>query len=266
MKNTTLLWNDKDVNITIYKPEISKSDCIVVIFPGGGYCARAWHEGEGYAEFFSKNGIISAVVDYRVYPDTFPAPLADAQRAIQFVRNESQLLGIDKNKVAVMGSSAGGHLAALVSTYNQLVYTSEDEISKENFKPNAQILCYPVIDLFNEEIRHLGSAESLLGNMFPNYCKQFSPNYIADKNTPQAFIWHTFEDTCVNVLNSIEYVKRLKQVDVNCELHIFPKGEHGCGLYYENDSIACHNREWSTLLLRWLQFVGFYKTGEKNDK
>ena len=262
-KETFSLWQDKEVNITYYYPEFRQSDCIIVIFAGGAYRARAWHEGEGYAEFLCQHGITSAVVDYRVYPNVFPAPLADAQRAVQVVRNQAKKLGIDKKKIAVMGSSAGGHLAALVSTYQQMVYLSEDEIAKEDFIPNAQILCYPVIDFGDENIRHTGSAESLLGDKFPACCKEFSPNHIAGTETPQAFIWHTFEDTCVNVLNSIEYVKRLKQVDVNCELHIFPKGEHGCGLYYENDSIACHNREWSTLLLRWLQFIGFMRNGDE---
>lgn len=80
---------------------------------------------------------------------------------------------------------------------------------------------------------------------------------IALKNTLKYFI------TNIGLMFAIEYVKRLKQVDVNCELHIFPKGEHGCGLYYENDSIACHNREWSTLLLRWLQFIGFMRNGDE---
>ena len=256
-KETFSLWQDKEVNITYYYPDKRQGDCMVVIFAGGAYCCRAWHEGEGYAEFLCRHGIMSAVVDYRVHPDVFPAPLADAQRAVQMVRFHAQKLGIDKNKIAVMGSSAGGHLAALVSTYSKLVYAYDDEISKEKFLPDAQILCYPVIDMDDENIRHQGSAENLLGDKFPAYCKDFSPNYIASEKTPQAFIWHTFEDTCVNVLNSIEYAKKLKQLEVRCELHVFPEGEHGCGLYYENDRIANHNRHWSTLLLRWLQLIDF---------
>ena len=256
-KQTFSIWKDKEVNITYYDPDNRQGDSMVIIFAGGGYCVRSWHEGEGYAEFLCQQGIMSAVVDYRVYPDVFPAPLADAQRAVQTVRFQAQQLGVNKNKIAVMGSSAGGHLAALLSTYQELVYWGEDEISKEEFLPNAQILCYPVIDLEDAAIRHQGSAESLLGAKFPEDCKQFSPNYIAGEKTPQAFIWHTFEDSAVNVLNSIEYAKRLKQLEVNCELHVFPEGEHGFGLYYEDSRIAFHNRQWSALLLRWLQFIGF---------
>ena len=89
----------------------------VVIFPGGGYSGRAAHEGQGYAEFFAKNGIDSFVVDYRVKPTLFPYPLLDARRAVRYVRANAEKYGIDPEKIAVMGSSAGGHLAALVSTY-----------------------------------------------------------------------------------------------------------------------------------------------------
>ena len=126
------LWEDEiESYMTIYMPQKKTSDCAILIFPGGGYTHRAPHEGKAYAEFFVAQGIVAAVVEYRVYPHLFPAPLQDAQRAIQMLRYNASKYGIDKNKIAVMGSSAGGHLAAILATYKECLVDCGDEISQE---------------------------------------------------------------------------------------------------------------------------------------
>ena len=128
--------------IKYYKPEHKRSDSAVVIFHGGGYEFRAPHEGDGYAEFFAQNGISAFVVEYRVAPHSFPLPIMDARRAMRFVRYNAQKFGIDKNRIAAMGSSAGVHLAALLSTYTaDIEGESADKMEAENFRPDAQILC-----------------------------------------------------------------------------------------------------------------------------
>ncbi len=104
---------DEIPTLTAYLPDKKQSDIAVVIFPGGGYQFRAAYEGDSYAEFLAENGYTAFVCDYRVAPHRFPLPLLDARRAVRTVRYYSDKYGIDKNKVAVMGSSAGGHLAAL---------------------------------------------------------------------------------------------------------------------------------------------------------
>ena len=138
------LWDFKcepeNPQISYYKPEKTSSDWSVVIFPGGGYHHRAEHEGKGYAEFLNEHGITAFVVDYRVIPNRFPAELSDARRAMRFVRKNAELFGIKKEKIAVMGSSAGGHLATLVSNYlGELPGEPYDEIDNEEFLANAQI-------------------------------------------------------------------------------------------------------------------------------
>ena len=134
--------SEENPEIIPYIPDTKKTDIAVVILPGGGYAIRSEHEGKGYAEFLNKNGITAFVVEYRVSPHRFPLPLLDSRRAIQWVRYYAEKYGIEKNKVLIMGSSAGGHLAALTSTYFHEINEFEinDEISKEDYVPNGQIL------------------------------------------------------------------------------------------------------------------------------
>lgn len=249
--------------ITAYIPDNKTSDGAVVILPGGGYRKRAPHEGKRYAEFLTDNGITAFVVEYRVAPHRFPLPLLDARRGIKFARFFADKYGIDKSKIAIMGSSAGGHLAALTSTYFKDIETDTptDEIDGEDFIPNAQILCYPVIKLLEEGVAHIGSGQQLLGEMRDTLAKDFEPHTLATAKTPPAFIWHTHADSGVNVINSLEYAKSLKNNDVDTELHVFPHGGHGLGLtdhIKETDpKILKHVAQWSELLITWLKYIGF---------
>lgn len=260
------LWNTKPGEseetpmVTAYIPENKTSDGAVVVFAGGAYCLRASHEGKGYAEFLAQNGICAFDVAYRVSPCKFPIELLDARRAVKLVRSLADKYQIDKNKIAVMGSSAGGNLAALCSTYKEEIdfEVEMDEIEKEEFLPNAQILCYPVIYL-TAPIGHEGSGINLLGEEnVEDLADEFCPALIADEKTPQAFIWHTFEDGAVNVINSLDYAVRLKEVGASVEMHIYPDGHHGMGLADTQDTaIAKHVSQWSGSLLNWLRYIGF---------
>lgn len=251
------LWKETDEPyMTAYIPKDKKSDCAILIFPGGGYTHLAAHEGKSYAEFFASHGIFSAVVEYRVFPNLFPAPLQDAQRALQILRYNAEKYGIDKNKIAVMGSSAGAHLAALLSTYRKLEADVSDEISKEDILPNAQILCYGVLTLVGD-YTHTGSGVHLLGDKKEELSASLSPILIADEKTPQAFLWHAWSDGGVPMENSLEYAKRLRSKGIPTELHIFPEGGHGMGLCTGGDRVKQYNAKWASLLLAWLQFINF---------
>lgn len=254
------LWDKIDTEETpcmsIFHPINQTADCAILIFPGGGYQCLAPHESKPYAEFFAANGMLSAVVDYRFFPHSFPIPLQDAQRAIQLLRYNASKYGIDKNKIAVMGSSAGAHLAATLSTYRELITDCNDEISQESIIPNAQILCYGVLTLVHP-YAHKNSAVRFLGERKDELENNLSPILIADNKTPQAFLWHTLSDNVVFVENSLDYVKRLHQVGVKAELHIFPDGEHGLGLSIENTPMHIHNSQWKALLLNWLTYIHF---------
>lgn len=251
------LWEEmEEPCMTVYAPKDKKSSCAVLIFPGGGYTHLAGHEGKAYAEFFAAHGIFSAVVEYRVFPHLFPAPLQDAQRALQTLRYNAEKYGIDKNKIAVMGSSAGAHLAASLSTYREFLAETGDEISKEDILPNAQILCYGVLTLVGD-YAHKGSGVHLLGDQKEELGASLSPALIADEKTPPAFLWHTWSDPVVPVENSLEYVKRLHAKGVAAELHIFPDGRHGMGLCSGEEEVRKYNAKWTTLLLEWLHLINF---------
>ena len=253
------LWNEKAPGaeteipaIIHYAPTKKRSRAAVVIYPGGGYSHRAPHEGHGYAQFLSELGINAFVVTYRVAPAVFPDELLDARRGVRFVRANAEKFGIDKDKVAVMGSSAGGHLAALTSTYLEPIEgEGVDAIDNEAFLPNLQILCYAVIST-DPDIYHLGSYHNLLGDRFPQH-RDFDPELLVCEGTPPAFIWHTATDGGVNVINAYRYATALKKHNIPCEMHIFPCGAHGMGLAPQNPHVA----QWASLLENFLVLFGY---------
>lgn len=253
MKTTYQLWEKNErskATITFYPALQKVSKATVIIFPGGAYEGCTPEEGEGYAYFLNGLGLSVFVVDYSVAPICFPQQLLDARQAVRFVRENENIFGIDKNKIAVMGSSAGGHLTALLCTYKDVLPT--ELIGDEDFMPNAQILCYPVISS-SEEISHQVSYRNLLGELYTEKDK-YSPDLLVDENTPTAFIWHTAADGCVNVINSYRYAEQLRRYNVPCEMHIFPYGSHGLALA----SHLPHVAQWTGLLKAWLYEIGWF--------
>ncbi|MEE0946127.1 MAG: alpha/beta hydrolase [Acutalibacteraceae bacterium] len=257
------LWENVPGNtdnpVLEYYPSTRKtSNTAVVIFPGGGYSGRAIYEGKGYAEYLNTLGITAFVCQYRVAPNRYPLPLLDARRAVQYVRANAEKYEIDPDKIGVMGSSAGGHLAATLSTVfddlrNEI--PSPDEIDNVDFMPNFQILCYPVIKL--KDYGHIGSGNNLLGEkMNDSKCvDSLCADERVNEKTPKAFIWHTFDDAGVNVKNSLIYATALKDNGVSCEMHIFPNGAHGLGLAQSDDSVG----QWPLLLKNWLKHFNLLK-------
>lgn len=167
MKEYTLWEEAESTKIEWYAPKDKKTDAAVIVFPGGGYGMLCDYEGKDYAEYLNTLGITAFVAYYRCAPNYFPLPLLDARRAVRFVRANAEKFGIATDKIAVMGSSAGGHLSALVSTYMEKIDgEGVDAIDEIDFVPNAQILCYPVI-CSQENVGHQGSYKNLLGDKYP---------------------------------------------------------------------------------------------------
>ena len=245
-------------HIKFFPPKGTPTGTAVITFAGGGYVKRALYECESYCELLSNMGISCFDVEYRVKPTYFPYPLLDARRAIRYVRANAKKYGIEPQKIAVMGSSAGGHLAALVSTYtNQIDGECSDEIDNVDFLPNAQILCYPVMD--NDS--HESSFINLLGENCTNTEKNsVTPHLLANEKTPPAFIWHTSSDDCVDVNGSLRYATRLHELKIPVELHIYPIGGHGLGLgyYKENNIDVPYVQSWSKNLIEWLKLNHFF--------
>ena len=245
------LWENESygkTEICVYRPCKSAGGTCIVIFPGGGYSHHAAHEGEGYASLLTAHGFTAAVVNYRVAPNRFPLPLLDARRAVRFMRANAERFGISPDKILVMGSSAGGHLAALVSSYKEGIEgEGADAIDAADFLPNGQILCYPVISS-DESVSHKGSYQNLLGERYGERAA-FSPELLVDEKTPKAFLWHTAEDAAVNVINSYRYAAALRTAGVPCEMHILPYGPHGLGTAVSDP----YNARWCEWLIAWLR-------------
>ncbi len=221
----------------------------IVIYPGGGYHHRAEHEGTPYAEFFNKRGMHAVVVHYRVYPNFDPAPLADAQRAIKIVRANADKWKIDPDRIVTMGSSAGGHLAACTITLPDVCEEPQDEIDKMSCKPNGAILCYPVISVI-DSFAHIGSGKHLLGEKrHQREGTYFSLNNHVTSETPKVFMWHTSDDSVVNVKNSLVFGEMLRDNGIPFEMHIYPHGKHGLGLALEREDI----RPWADLAADWVE-------------
>ena len=235
-----------------YFIETSRSNplpCIVVL-PGGGYGGRARHEAGPIAEFFNQRGMHAVVCEYRVSPNRYPAPLADAQRAIKLLRANAKEWRIDPNRIVTLGFSAGGHLCASTITLPDV--TAErpgaDAIDKENHKPNGAILCYPVISIENV-FGHVGSGKNLLGENYERQQGYFSLEKRVADDTPPVFMWHTSEDDGVNVCNSLKFGEALRRHNIPFELHVFPHGPHGLGLAQLYPDVST----WADLAADWVE-------------
>lgn len=225
----------------------------VIVFPGGGYGMKADHEGPVMAEWLQSVGITAFVVDYRVAPYKHPAELSDAMRAVKYVRFYADKYKVDSDKIAVMGFSAGGHLAGSVSVhYDKDIYEETDRIDKESCRPDASILCYPVIDM--GYYRHDGSRANLLGSPSSERMNDFmSLHKQVNENTPEAFLWHTSTDQAVPVMNSLLYAEALSAECIPYELHVYPLGQHGLGLAPDIPYVA----KWQNDLIAWLKLKGW---------
>ena len=249
-----------------YPAENKKTTATVLICPGGGYGHLAPHEGTGYAQFLNSIGMDAFALYYRLSPDRFPMQLLDARRALRVIRNKAEEFNIDPNRIAIMGSSAGGHLAALASTYTSPIdFENVDSTDKLNPMPNLTILCYPVIHHpAPDNITHEGTYNNLLGDKVEALCKEVSPELLVSDLTPPAFIWHTSNDSGVNVINSYMYASALRNHGIEHEMHIFPDGVHGLGLADKlpgvekstgSAGINKHVSQWSKLLKNYLEEI-----------
>ena len=208
-------------------------------------------EGYRVAEFLNHLGITALVLKYRLPNDAIMVnknigPLQDAQEAIRFVRRNAKVWNLDKNKIGVIGFSAGGHLAATLSTrFNEFVYKVKDDVSA---KINFSILIYPVISMENS-ITHQGSKNNLLGKSASKQkIETFSNEKQVSSITPKTFLVHATDDTSVPVENSLQYYLALKANKIPVEMHIYEKGGHGFGLGKSGTSL-----NWSSHLKNWLQ-------------
>lgn len=246
--------------LTMYVPEATKeSGTAIIICPGGSYRGLARHEGEDYALFLSSLGIRAFVLKYRLGPVyNYKVITADASRAVRLVRLNAQQWKIDSSRIGIMGSSAGGHLAATTMTHcDSGDPVSTDPVERLSSRPDFGILCYPVISM--GPIGHAISREQFLGlNPSNDLVEFYSIERQVSTDTPPCFIWHTYEDSVVSVENSLAFATALKNHNVPFALHVYEHGRHGLGLGGTPASDTLH--PWTRELVLWLKGRGLIRS------
>lgn len=237
--------------LTIYRPAKPNGQS-VIICPGVGYTILAFDkEGTRVAEEFNRWGITAFVLKYRLPDDTTQvdrsmAPLQDAQQAVRLVRMNAREWGVDKNKIGIMGFSAGGHLASSAATHFSF---KADPLNNDttSVRPDFAILIYPVIS-FDSTITHKGSRNNLVGaNAAADKINFFSSELQVTNATPPSFLVHAGDDGAVPVDNSLRYYQACIKNKVPVELHLYPAGGHGFGM---NNKTTTDN--WLERLKNWL--------------
>ena len=253
---------EKDIPaLTVYLPDPAKATgAAMVICPGGGYGGLANHEGEHYARFLNESGIAGFVLRYRLATGGYhhPAMLQDAARAMRTVRARAAEWHVDQQRIGIMGSSAGGHLAStLLTHFDAGDPSAQDPIDRQSSRPDLGILCYAVITM--GEFTHQGSKNNLLGRQpSAELVRELSNELQVTAQTPPCFIWHTWEDKAVAVENSLQFAAALRKADVRFDLHIYEKGPHGLGLGTREWDPA-HRHPWTHDLNFWLKEQEFAK-------
>lgn len=226
-------------SIRVFLPEDSvKTGMAVLVIPGGGYrMLSLGQEGYQWADYLTPKGIATIVLSYRMPNGVTEVPISDATEAMRLIRENATKWGINPNKVGILGSSAGGHLASTIATHNP-----------EATRPNFQILFYPVITM-DLSYTHEDSHRALIGENAPKELEdKYSNNLQVTSQTPPAILFLADDDFLVPPRNAVDYYLALKAAKVKSSMHIYPNGGHGfgCGKWFRY-----HDNMMETLFM-WL--------------
>lgn len=237
------LGNVSTPQLTIYRPAKDKdTGASVIICPGGGHYILAYDlEGTEVAEWLNEIGVTGIVLKYRVpFRDSekrWLAAVQDGQRSMSLVRSRAAEWGLDPKRIGILGFSAGGQLAAMVSILDdQRQYEAQDEVDKTSCRPDFAVLVYP-------------------GGLTERDEPKLRDEVKVTRNSPPAFFIHAANDN-VTVLNSLLLATELKKAGVPSELHVFATGGHGYGLRHVDGQPVT---DWPKPCATWLKTIGMIK-------
>ena len=236
LRDRALVHTRKPI-LTVFRPK-TPNGAAVLLMPGGGY-ERVVLDKEGYetARWLTDRGYTAFVLFYRLPGDGWAAgpdtPLQDAQRGIRLVRARASAMGFSPDRVAIMGFSAGGHVAASLTTrFAAKVYDRVDAADDLSARPDLSALIYPVITM-DPAFMHAGSRKQLLGlNPTAEQIALYSPDKQVAADLPPVFLLHAADDPSVPVANTLAMFSALRAKAIPTEMHVFEEGGHGFGLRF----------------------------------
>lgn len=248
--------------LTVYPAAVDRATgTAVIICPGGGYVRQSTRrEGEQYAHWLSTLGITSFVLTYRQLEFGHPAPLRDVLRAVRLVRSQAARFGLLPDRIGVMGSSAGGHLAASAGTlFDHPLGRTGAQLDAVSARPDFLMLMYPVITM-DGAAAHAGSRKALLGAA-PSAAEVelMSVERQVTARTPPTLLVHTQADQSVPVENSILFYQALTRAKVPAEMYLYEHGAHGMGM---RDGLGTASA-WPRRAEAWLRERGLLTPARK---
>ena len=259
-KVTDSLFNERIWRVAIpgiyafVVPKAENNGTAVLIVPGGGYQRLSYlYNGFNLAKWYNSIGVNAFVLIHRLphQADLINkqiAPVQDAQRAMKLIRSKAIEWNILTDKVGVMGSSAGGHVASTLGTHIKDESLVNDSIDKYNYRPDFMVLLSPVITM--GKLAHAGSKKNFLGgDTTASNIELFSNELQVTSFTPPTFMVHALNDSTVKVQNSLMFYEALLSNKINASIHIFPQGGHGIRL----DDNPGSTDLWMNLLELWLK-------------
>ena len=259
-RNTGTSQNDRAVTgirapeITVYTP-VKPNGIGILVTPGGSYRRVVMDkEGSVLAPFFNARGYTLFVMTYRMPGDGHEeganAPLADAQRAIRYIRANAHEWKINPDRIGVLGFSSGGHVAASLGTrFAETVYTPIDNVDEQPARPAFMALVYPVVTL-REDIGHPGSRLELVGaKPEKEDLRHYSLEERVDSTTPPTFLLHAIDDPAVKEENRLVFFNALREQGVPVEIHLFERRKHGFGI---RDAQGLPLAIWPEMMMNWV--------------
>ncbi len=224
-----------DRPILVVRRPASPNGAAMLVVPGGGYGFLSYdNEGTSQADWLNARGITAFILLYRLPGEGWSrredVPLQDAQRAMRLIRADATKWGVAKNRIGVLGFSAGGHLAGSLATrHSERVYMSVDIADAQDARPDLAALIYPVVSL-DAPFTHGGSRDNLLGQGGSVQARRHrSVELRVDASTPPMFLVHSADDGLVPPANSIALFQAMQAANRPVALHIFEDGGHGFG-------------------------------------